>query len=115
MMKRLLRLLVAFPLGVALVALALANRHGVPLILDPFRPETPALEITLPFYAYLFGVLLLGVLIGGTAVWFGQSHWRRTARVGRRDAHRWQSEASRLHRERDEIVSAQRQLENRAA
>lgn len=115
MLKRLLRLLVAFPAGVALVALALANRHRVHLILDPFRPETPALEISLPFYAYLFGMLLIGVLIGGAAVWFGQSHWRRTARVGKRDAIRWQSEAGRLQREREEIISAQRQLERRAA
>jgi len=55
MLRRILSLLVAFPLGAALVAIAVSNRHPVQLILDPFRPETPALSVELPFYAYLLG------------------------------------------------------------
>lgn len=49
MLRRILSLLVAFPLGAALVAIAVSNRHPVQLILDPFRPETPALSVELPF------------------------------------------------------------------
>jgi hypothetical protein len=100
-LRRILSLLIAFPLGVFLVAIALANRHAVNLVLDPFRPDHPALSVELPFYAYLLGALVVGVIVGGTATWFGQSRWRRTARVQGRKAVRWQAEADRLVRERD--------------
>ena len=81
MLKRILWLCVAFPVAALLVTLAVANRHSVRLVLDPFRPETPVLSIVLPFYGYLFGALLIGVLLGGTATWLSQSRWRRTART----------------------------------
>ena len=38
------------------------------------------MSLVLPFYAYLFGTLLIGVLLGGTAMWLSQARWRRTAR-----------------------------------
>ena len=60
MLRRLASLLIAFPLGAVLVAIAISNRQPVQLILDPFRPETPALSVQLPFYAYLLGSLVLG-------------------------------------------------------
>ena len=81
MLKRILSLLIAFPLGAVLVAIAVSNRQPVALILDPFRPENPALSVELPFYAYLLGALLLGVVIGGLAAWMGQRRWRQTART----------------------------------
>jgi uncharacterized integral membrane protein len=101
MLRRILSLLVAFPLGAALVAIAVSNRHPVQLILDPFRPETPALSVELPFYAYLLGALVTGVVLGGIATWVGQSRWRRTARTQGQRAARFQAEADRLSRERD--------------
>ena len=101
MLRRIVSLLVAFPLGVLIVALAVSNRHAVQLILDPFRPDNPALSLHLPFYAYLLGSLVLGVVLGGTATWMGQSRWRRTARVQGQKAARFQAEADRLSRERD--------------
>ena len=69
MLRRIVWLLIAFPAGLLLVTLAVVNRHAVRLVLDPFRPETPVLSLALPFYAYLFITLLLGVLLGGTAMW----------------------------------------------
>ncbi len=108
MLRRILSLLVAFPLGAALVAIAVSNRHPVQLILDPFRPETPALSVHLPFYAYLLGALVTGVILGGLATWVGQSRWRRTARAQGQRAARFQAEADRLTREREaDAVSAQ--------
>ncbi len=106
MLKRIASLLLAFPLAVVLVAIAVANRHAVKLVLDPFRPEAPALSVSLPFYAYLFGALLIGVLAGGAAAWIGQSRWRRTARHRTQEAVRWRAEADRLARERDAQVQA---------
>ena len=106
MLKRIGILLFAFPVAIFLITLAVANRHNVQLVLDPFRPENPVISVTLPFYAYLFGALLLGVIAGGVAVWSGQSHWRRTARARTQEAKRWQSEADRLARERDASLAA---------
>ena len=65
MLRRVLWLFVAFPVAAVLVTLAVANRHPVRLVLDPFRPETPVLSLELPFYAYLFIVLMTGVILGG--------------------------------------------------
>jgi hypothetical protein len=104
-LKRIVSLLIAFPLGAVLVAIAVSNRQPVSLILDPFRPENPALSIELPFYAYLLGALLVGVIIGGLAAWMGQRRWRQTARAQRQRAARWQAEADRLARERESNAS----------
>ncbi len=54
MLRRIVWLLIAFPAGLLLVTLAVANRHDVRLALDPFHPEAPVLSLVLPFYAYLF-------------------------------------------------------------
>lgn len=110
MLKRILWLLVAFPAGALLITLAVANRHPARLVLDPFRPETPVISIELPFYAFLFGALVLGVLLGGVATWLSHSRWRRMARVRAQEAVRWHAEADRLMRERDAQPSGQRQL-----
>ena len=110
MLRRIVSLLVAFPLGVLIVALAVSNRHPVQLILDPFRPDAPALALNLPFYGYLLASLVLGVILGGTATWMGQSRWRRTARVQGQKAARFQAEADRLSRERDQSAGNGTQL-----
>jgi uncharacterized integral membrane protein len=109
MLRRALWIVVALPVAVLLITLAVANRHGVRLVLDPFRPEEPVLSIVLPFYAYLYGVLLIGILVGGAATWLTQARWRRTARRRAAEAQRWQAEADRLTRERQAQVQAQAQ------
>jgi hypothetical protein len=101
MLRRIVWFLVAFPAAAVIVTLAVINRHGVRLVLDPFRPDQPVLSLVLPFYAYLFAALIAGVVIGGLATWAGQSRWRRTARRRAAEAERWQAEAARLARERE--------------
>jgi uncharacterized integral membrane protein len=110
MLRRFVWLLVAFPVAVVLLTLAVANRHGVRLVLDPFRSDEPVLFLVLPFYAYLFGVLLIGIVIGGLTVWVTQARWRRTARRRAAEAQRWQAEADRLGRERQAQAVPSRQL-----
>ena len=105
MLKRIFSVLIAFPIAIFLVPLAVINRHEVRMVLDPFKPQAPSLAVELPLYIYLFGALLLGVVIGGMAVWMGQGRWRKTARVRAQEVRRWQSEANRLARERDADVS----------
>ena len=101
MLRRIVWLLVALPAALLLVTLAVVNRHDVRLVLDPFRPDKPVLSLVLPFYVYLFGTLLLGVVLGGIAVWLTQARWRRSARVHGKSAVRWRAEVDRLTRERD--------------
>jgi uncharacterized integral membrane protein len=110
MLRRIVWFFVAFPVAILLITLAVANRHGVRLVLDPFRPGDPVISLLLPFYAYLLGALLVGVVIGGAATWMTQAGWRRSARQRAADAHRWQAEADRLTRERDRQLEASRQL-----
>ena len=104
MLRRILKLAVALPAGLLLLTLAVINRHGVRLVLDPFRPDEPVLSLVLPFYVYLFGVLLIGVMIGGASVWRAQARWRSVARQRAGEAQRWRQEVDRLNRERQQAA-----------
>jgi uncharacterized integral membrane protein len=108
--RKILWALLAAPGAAILVALAVANRHSVVLKLDPVRPDNPAILVNLPFYAYIFAALILGMLIGGALVWLGQGKFRRRLRVRTHEAYRWHSEATRLNREKSETVAANRGL-----
>lgn len=73
-------LLLAPPaLGAALV-LAVANRAPVRFSVDPFSLDAPLIAFEMPLYVLLFAGVLVGVLIGGTSAWFGQTTWRKRAR-----------------------------------
>lgn len=85
-MRKFLTALIVLPLGLILVAFAVANRHFVTVSFDPFISNDPALAITLPLFLLLILVAALGVLAGGCAVWFGQRHWRRAARRNEAEA-----------------------------
>ncbi len=95
-MMRFVYWLLALPIGVVSVALAVANRKPVTLALDPFRPDSPAYAVTAPMFVVLFAAVVVGVLLGGAAVWLAQGRHRRAARVGRREAERLSVETSRL-------------------
>jgi hypothetical protein len=92
--------------AVLLITLAVANRHSVRLVLDPFTPEAPVIWATLPFYVYLFTMLIIGVVLGGLATWVNQGKWRRLVRIRTHEGLRWKNEAERLMRERDSSVAA---------
>ena len=110
MIGRIITMLLAFASAFVLVALALANRHWVTLKLDPFNPDNPVVYVPLPFYLFLFGAIIVGVILGGIATWMSQGKWRYTARQRTQEAMRWKAEAERLSRERDETVTAARRL-----
>jgi uncharacterized integral membrane protein len=109
MVRRIIWWAVGVPAALLLLTLAVSNRHGVRLVLDPFRPDEPLISLVLPFYVYLFGTLLVGIVIGGAATWATQARWRRAARRHGAEAQRWQAEADRLSRDR-EAAAATRQL-----
>jgi len=80
MFRRIVSALIVIPLAVAIIAFAVANRQSVTLSFDPLSSTNPAYAATLPLFAVIFMVLILGVLIGGLAAWIGQTKWRRAAR-----------------------------------
>ena len=83
-MKRLFAWVLALPIAVVAVTLAVANRKPVTLSLDPFNPEAPALAVSLPLFAVVFGALIVGVIAGGTVVWLRQGRARKEARAARK-------------------------------
>jgi uncharacterized integral membrane protein len=85
-MRKFLTALIVIPLGLILVAFAVANRHFVTVSFDPFISDDPSFSVTMPLFLLLILVAAIGVVAGGCAVWFGQRHWRRAARRHEADA-----------------------------
>ena len=96
MVKRIVGWVVLVPLCAVLIVVALANRQAVTVNFNPFTaPADPAVPgLGVPLFLVIFGVLLMGVVLGGIATWFSQGHHRRDERTFRR-------ENERLHRELD--------------
>src|SRR3569832_1725961 len=80
-MRKFLNAAILIPLGVIFVVFAVANRHMVTVPFDPFNSSDPALGFSLPLFAVIIVVAILGVLAGGSATWFNQRRWRRAARL----------------------------------
>jgi len=96
-MVKFLKLLILIPVGVAILAFSIANRAIVTVSFDPFSaPDLSGAFVKAPLFAVMFAVLIVGVIIGGTATWLTQGSHRRKARVARNEAEQWQEEASRL-------------------
>lgn len=96
MVRRIVGWVVLVPLCAALVIFALANRQPITLNFNPFTAPTDPTRAgsEVPLFLVIFGVLLLGVILGGIATWFAQGQHRRDERSFRR-------ENERLHRELD--------------
>lgn len=84
--------LIFLPLLVFGVIAAIANRGSVTLSLDPFSVTNPAIAFAVPLWLVIFSCVLLGVLLGGLGVYFGQGRFRREARSQRRRAARLERE-----------------------
>jgi hypothetical protein len=106
--RKLILVLIVIPLGVVLVALAVVNRKPALLILDPFGGAEPNLVLQAPFFLFLLGAFVLGLVIGGTATWLSQGKWRRTARAEAREAREWRRQADRLEKELESMGTARR-------
>ena len=85
-MRKFFSALVLIPLGLVLTVFAVANRHLVTVSFDPFNSAYPAVAVSLPLFVLIIVVAILGVVAGGTATWFRQRHWRRSARRHEADA-----------------------------
>jgi uncharacterized integral membrane protein len=81
MVRKIVTAIILVPLAAVIITFAVANRQAVTVSLDPFSAASPAYAATLPLFAVIFAVLILGVIVGGIAAWIGQSKWRRRARL----------------------------------
>lgn len=93
--KILFRVLILLPFAIAMVSLAVANRHVVSLVLDPFSPTNPAFSVNVPLFVVIFGALMAGILMGGVMAWLKQGRHRKAARSNRYEAKKWRGEADR--------------------
>ena len=80
MIRKIASAVILVPLGLVIVALAVANREVVTVSFDPFSVTEPAAVVALPLFALIILLLIIGVLLGGAAAWLRQSRWRSTAR-----------------------------------
>jgi uncharacterized integral membrane protein len=94
-MRKLLAWIVVAPIAIVVLLFAVANRRWVTVSLDPFSADAPAYSVELPMFLLVFIALIAGVIIGGTAVWFGKLQWRMAA-------HRAEKEVARLKAEKAE-------------
>jgi uncharacterized integral membrane protein len=95
-MRKFLNAVILIPLGVIFVVFAVANRHMVTVSFDPFNSNDPALGFSLPLFAVIIAVAVLGVVAGGSATWFNQRRWRRAARQHEADARETRSQLADL-------------------
>jgi uncharacterized integral membrane protein len=87
LLRKTLAAIVLVPLAVIMVAFAVANRQVVTVSFDPFSGNAPAAAVTLPLFALVIALLIVGVLIGGVAAWLRHGRWRSTARRLEREVH----------------------------
>lgn len=88
--------LLILPVSVVLIALAVANRAAVPVVLEPVGGR---FTVELPLFLLVFGAFAVGLLVGGFATWLSQGKWRQTARERRREAYELRRQSERLERE----------------
>jgi uncharacterized integral membrane protein len=94
MLKRIVGWFVLVPLCAALIVFALANLQPVNVNFNPLATVDvlSATTFRVPLFIVIFGVLLVGVVLGGIATWFAQGPHRR-------DERHYKRETERLHRE----------------
>jgi uncharacterized integral membrane protein len=84
-MRKFIAAVILIPLAILMVMFAVANRGSIPISLDPFSANAPALTVQVPLFLLLLIALIIGVLAGGIAAWLRQAKWRRAARRLDRD------------------------------
>jgi len=93
-MRAIVRYFILLPIAVLFLAFSVANRHLVSVHIDPFAGVNDPSPVELPLFALLVLALVLGLLIGGTIVWFAEGKTRKAARVASREADRLRAEAA---------------------
>lgn len=103
-MKRLLALFILVPIGIVVIALAVANRQMVTLSVPPQIGDEPFLSFAIPLYALIFATLIVGMLIGSFATWIKQGRHRKQARAQKVEAVKMAGEAEKQKSRADDLV-----------
>ena len=85
MLRKIVTAIILIPLAIVIIAFAVANRQIATVSFDPFSAAEPAATVSLPLFALIIVLLIVGVVIGGAAAWLRQGEWRRRARRLERD------------------------------
>lgn len=96
-MKKWLFRIIWIPVLIGAVLFLVANRTMVPISLDPFRPDNPALSTpALPLWFWLMIMLFIGVGLGAIGSWFSGRDARFQARENRREVKALKKEVAAL-------------------
>ena len=79
MIRKVVTAVILVPLAAIIIAFAVANRQIVTVSFDPFDTAQPAYAASLPLFVLIFILVIIGVLVGGTATWLRQARWRWAA------------------------------------
>ena len=80
-LRNVLKLILIAPLAVIFLSFDLANRQNVLISFDPFNSGDISLpQVELPLFVVLIGAVMLGVVLGGFAVWLRQGRFRKQVR-----------------------------------
>ena len=104
-LRKIVAAVILIPLAIVIIAFAVANRQIVTVSLDPFSSEHPASSLTLPLFALILVLLIVGVVIVGVAAWLRQAKWRRVARRLEREVEQLRSEVASLRRSSGNVAS----------
>lgn len=107
MVNKIVGWVVLVPLCLGLIVFALANRHFVAINFNPFVSVEGSVApgYGVPLFVVLYVVLLVGVLLGGTATWFAQAPHRRREKHWRHEAHVLNGELEALRRQQGKTTS----------
>lgn len=92
-MKRIAALLLFVPVGIVVIALAVANRQVVSVSVPPQIGDAPLYAFSLPLFVLLFATLFAGMVIGSFATGISQGKHRKEARVQKLEATKQSFEA----------------------
>ena len=91
------------PLGIIVVALAVANRQIIVVSIPPQVGDAPLYSFSLPLFALLFATLFVGMLLGSFATWLTQARHRKQARQQKQQADKMANEASKQAQRADAL------------
>ena len=107
-MRKFFSTLFAILLFLIFVTFAVANRHFVTVSFDPFNSANPSIYVSMPLFALIIVIAILGVIAGGMATWFGQRRWRRAARAHEADARTARAQLAELRSQTQALRESQR-------
>jgi hypothetical protein len=96
MIRKIVNWLILLLITAVVVTFAVANRQRIPINLDPLGLTTPPLTASPRAWTVALGMVIVGVIIGGVAVWLRQARWRRSARALDREVRVLRSENQEL-------------------